>query len=42
MQLAQEEISVYTDRMENLNGVLDHYSTLMDLLGKKQDYSKKN
>jgi SMC interacting uncharacterized protein involved in chromosome segregation len=41
LSLAQEEIATYTDRMEHLNSVLDHYSSIMDMLGKEQDYIAK-
>ena len=30
---AQEEIGKYTDQMQHLNSVLEHYKTLMDLIG---------
>ena len=40
--MAQEELAVYTDRMSHLNSVLDHYSSLMDILGKQKDYKTKD
>ena len=42
MDMAIEKISTYTDHMDSLNGVLDHYSNILDLIGKKQDYATKN
>ena len=35
---ASEELADYTDHMEHLTGVFDHYLSLMDLLGKNKDY----
>jgi hypothetical protein len=35
---ANEELSKYTDHMEHLTGVFDHYLSLMDILGKTKDY----
>ena len=35
---AQEELSKYTAQMEHHNSVLDHYMTLMDLLGQSKNY----
>jgi hypothetical protein len=34
-----EKINKYTSRMEYLNEVLDHYSNVVNLLGKKKDYN---
>ena len=42
MAMAIEEIGIYTAEMEQLNSVLDHYSSIMDLVGKKNDYATKN
>ena len=39
LDAANEELSKYTDKMEHLTSVLDHYSNIIDLLGKKQDYA---
>jgi F0F1-type ATP synthase membrane subunit b/b' len=33
-----EELADYTDHMEHLTGVFDHYLNLMDILGKTKDY----
>jgi hypothetical protein len=33
-----EELADYTDHMEHLTGVFDHYLNLMDILGKSKDY----
>jgi hypothetical protein len=41
LEKAQEEIALYTDQMEHLNSVLDHYSSIMEILGKEQDYVAK-
>jgi hypothetical protein len=36
---AQEELSNYTSKMEHHNSVLEHYSTLMDLLGQGKNFT---
>lgn len=41
MNMAIEEISLYTDEMEELNSVLDHYSNILELVGKQEDYATK-
>jgi hypothetical protein len=41
MEMALEEISIYTDEMEQLNSVLDHYSNILELVGKKEDFATK-
>ena len=38
LNMAMEEIDKYTDQMEHLNGVLDHYSNILSIMGKEQDY----
>ena len=38
LSAANEELSKYTDHMEHLTGVFDHYLNLMDILGKSKDY----
>ena len=38
LDLAEEELSKYTDQMEHLTNVLDHYKSIMQLLGKETDY----
>ena len=38
LSAASEEIGKYTDRMDSLNSVLDHYQSLMTLIGKETDY----
>lgn len=35
---ANEELADYTDHMEHLTSVFDHYVSLMDILGKSKDY----
>jgi chromosome segregation ATPase len=35
---AGEEIGKYTDKIENLSGVLDHYQSLLALIGKENDF----
>ena len=37
MSMAREEIGLYTAEMEQLNSVLDHYSSILDILGKQND-----
>jgi hypothetical protein len=34
LSAATEELSDYTDHMEHLTGVFDHYLNLMNLLGR--------
>jgi chromosome segregation ATPase len=36
--LALEKIEKYTSQLEHLNGVLDHYKSIMSLLGKDTDF----
>lgn len=36
-----EEVSIFTSKMEGLNQVLDHYSNILDLVGKKDDFDAK-
>ena len=36
---AGEELANYTDHMEHLTGVFDHYLSLMEILGKQKDYN---
>ena len=36
--LALEKIEKYTSQLEHLNGVLDHYKSIMSLLGKETDF----
>jgi hypothetical protein len=38
LNMANEEIVKYTDRMEHLSSVLDHYQNLLSLMGKENDY----
>lgn len=38
LSAASEELDDYTDHMEHLTGVFDHYLNLMDLLGKQKDF----
>ena len=42
MDMAIEEISIFTDEMEELNSVLDHYSNILEITGKQEDYATKN
>ena len=37
---ANEEISKYTDRMEHQTAVLEHYQSVMEIMGKSTDYKK--
>ena len=39
VKAAQEELDKYTNRLEHLTGVLDHYKNLMDILGRNKDYA---
>ena len=41
MDLALEEIAIYTDEMEQLNSVMDHYSNILGIVGKQEDYATK-
>lgn len=40
LELAQEEISKYTDQMEHLTSVLDHYRSILTMMGRDTDYDK--
>ena len=42
MEMAIEEIGIYTSEMEQLNSVLDHYSNIMEMVGKQDDFTTKN
>ncbi len=42
MAMAIEEIGLYTAEMEQLNTVLDHYSSIMEIIGKQDDFATKN
>ena len=37
---ANEELSKYTNHMKNLTSVLEHYSSIITLLGKDKDYTR--
>lgn len=37
-----DQIQKYTSQMDNLNGVLDHYSNIVKLLGHEKDYALTN
>ena len=38
LNMAREEIDIYTDRMEHCTSVLEHYLSLLELMGQQQDY----
>ena len=38
LSMAAEELAKYTDHMEHLTEVLDHYQSLMEIMGKSTDY----
>ena len=38
LSMAQEEIGKYTDKMDHLGGVLDHYQSMLSIIGKETDY----
>ena len=38
LDAASEELSTFTDHMEHLTSVFDHYTSLMEILGKQKDY----
>ena len=40
IDLANDKLSKYTDHMEHLTSVLDHYRSIITLLGKDKDYDK--
>ena len=40
LDLANEELSKYTTHMENLTSALEHYSSIITLLGKDKDYRR--
>ena len=37
---AGEELSKFTDLMDHHNGVLDHYMSLLEVMGKSKDFEK--
>ena len=39
LDMAIEEIAKYTDQMDHLVGVLDHYQSLMTIMGKENNYA---
>lgn len=39
LNMAIEEIAKYTDQMDHLVGVLDHYQSLMEIMGKENNYA---
>lgn len=39
LAMAQEELAAFTDQMEHLNSVFDHYTSLLDLLGKRKNFT---
>jgi hypothetical protein len=38
LDMAAEEIAKYTDRMDHQTSVLEHYSSLLSIMGKENDY----
>jgi hypothetical protein len=40
--MALEKITMHTERMEQLNSVLDHYTNILELVGKQDDFATKN
>lgn len=40
LDLAEDELSKYTDQMEHLTSVLDYYRSIFSLLGRDTDYTK--
>ena len=42
IDMALDKITLYTNEMEYLNSVLDHYSNITELIGKQDDYATKN
>ena len=38
LDMAAEEMAKYTDRMDHQTAVLDHYSSLLEIMGKSNDY----
>jgi hypothetical protein len=38
LSMAAEELANYVDHMEHLTEVLDHYQSLMEIMGKSTDY----
>jgi hypothetical protein len=35
MEKAREEVELYTNQQEHLNSILDHYSSILDMVGKE-------
>lgn len=42
IEAANEELGKYTDRLEHINSVLEHYKEIMTLLGKQTNYKMMN
>jgi chromosome segregation ATPase len=40
--MAQEELASFTDQMSQLNSVMDHYTSLLDILGKTKDFETRD
>ena len=40
LDLAEDELSKYTDQIEHLTSVLDHYRSILSLLGRDTDYTR--
>jgi hypothetical protein len=38
LSMVNEEIDKYSEKMEHQTSILEHYATMMDILGKSQDY----
>jgi hypothetical protein len=38
LSMAQEELGKHTERMDHLNSVLDHYQSLLSVIGKETDF----
>jgi hypothetical protein len=38
LAMAQEEIGKYTERMSHLSSVLEHYQSMLAIIGKETDY----
>jgi chromosome segregation ATPase len=42
LSMAQEELASFTDQMSQLNSVMDHYTSLLDMLGKTKDFETRD
>ena len=42
LEMARDELSKYTDQLEQQTAILEHYKSMMEILGKQMDYESMN